>query len=60
MLDTNMKLKFFNQRYNILIIAINYYYLKTLNVQIELIEEFAQLNRFFNNLNLINIFDFIN
>ena len=32
----------------------NYYYLKTFN------EELAQLNRFSNNLNLINIFDFTN
>ena len=31
MLNTNMKLKVFDQRYNILIIIINYHYLKTFN-----------------------------
>ena len=29
--DMNIKLRIFNQRYNILIIIINYYYLKTFN-----------------------------
>ena len=31
-LDTNIKLRIFNQRYNVLIIAINHHYLKTFNV----------------------------
>ena len=30
------------------------------NHEIEIIKKFFELNRFFNNLNLINIFDFIN
>ena len=32
MFNTNIKLKIFDQRYNILIIIINHYYLKTFNV----------------------------
>ena len=31
MLDTNMKLRIFNQRHNVLIITIDYHYLKALN-----------------------------
>ena len=30
--DTNIKLRVFDQRYNVLIITINYHYLKTFNV----------------------------
>ena len=32
MFNINIKLRVFNQRYNVLIIAINHYYLITLNV----------------------------
>ena len=60
MFDANIKLRIFNKRYYALIIAINHYYLKTFNVKIKLIKKFAQLNYLFNNLNLIDIFDFIN
>ena len=59
MFNANMKLRVFDQRYNVLIIVINHYYLKIFNVEIELIKKLAQLNCFFDNLNLIDVFDFI-
>ena len=59
MLDSRMKLRVLNQGYNPLIIVIDYYRLDNLIFEIKLIEKITQSNRFFNNLRLIDILDFI-
>ena len=59
MLSSRIKLRVLNQDYSLLIIAIDYYRLNNLIFEIKLIKKITQLNRFFNNLRLINILDFI-
>ena len=59
MLDPRMKLRILDQGHGPLIVAIDYYRLDNLIPGIELIEKITQSNRFFNNLRLIDILDFI-
>ena len=55
-----MKLRIFNKYYNILIIAKNDYHLNKYRVKIKLIQKFSKLKIFFDDLRLINIFNFTN
>ena len=58
--NTCIKLRVFNKRYNVLIIAENDYRLNEYRVKIKLIQKKLKSNDFFDNLHLINIFDLTN
>ena len=58
-LDPRMELGVLNQSHSPLIVAIDYYRLDSLILEIELIEKITQSNRFFDNLRLVDILGFI-